>query len=227
MENQERMFLRMSDVGISLAAAGKYEHPLSRIELQKFVYLLDIVAYLYEILPPREGHVTYKRGPYDFAIQNAADSLAFRGLIDIVSIKQRKQGEIQTRYILNSSGKRWLGQIIEWRPFIAKWEAALSIAKKINQLGWDHIVRLVYSEPTFIDRKTFGYGQRLEPYNGLENTAASFFRIITHGLTYGFDNNLPNEELLIKLFIRYLDEFSRASDIRFGSSPENPLMELK
>src|ERR1039457_7706235 len=78
MTEKERNLVRTADVILSLAAASQYGQRLNKIRLQKFIYLADAVSSLFALLPPEESHTTYMHGPYDAAIQRAADTLAFR-----------------------------------------------------------------------------------------------------------------------------------------------------
>ena len=95
MTEKTRVLNRMFDVLIALREAERHKKYLTRIELQKFIYLVDSVSNIYEFMPPQEGHKTYFNGPYDLAIQNAVDSLAFRGLVKILSIELSQKKSIK------------------------------------------------------------------------------------------------------------------------------------
>src|SRR5688572_8648288 len=77
--------LRMRDVALCLHAAAPRHVALNRIRLQKYIYLADVLSIVYAALPPVDGHITYKNGPYDRAIQNAVDALAFRGFVHVMT----------------------------------------------------------------------------------------------------------------------------------------------
>src|SRR4051812_8205442 len=100
MSEHIRVLLRMSDVGMAMSAASKYGQDLNRIRLQKFIYLLDVVGYIYHLLPPRVAHKTYKHGPWDVAIQNAVDALVFRGFAEASKVQRDPNGKIHATYKL-------------------------------------------------------------------------------------------------------------------------------
>src|SRR6266404_7409007 len=212
MESQTRILIRMRDVGFALTAAAEFDQLLSRIRLQKLVYLLDVLVYLVELLPPSERHLTYKHGPFDAAIQNAVDCLAFRGLVRISELYREPNGQIHSNYCLTKAGARWVERLTGDQEFRIRARVAESIAREINSIGWDQLIPLVYAEPTFVTARTLGYGTRLNPHDPLRNSAALVLKTMTHGLRVGFENTVANPELLFRLFFRYLKEFSRLSD---------------
>lgn len=222
MGPQIRVLIRMRDVALALGAAESYNQSLNRIRLQKFIYLLDVVGYLYEILPPREAHTTYKNGPYDYAIQNAVDSLAFRGLAQVLRIKRSPNNKIHAEYGLTPAGKSWLKALTEDGGFGTRWEAALEVAKKVNLRGWSRLVDLVYAEPTFASTKPRGYGQQLPLNNGLENSAAFLMQTINRGISHGFDQATPDRELVVELFFRYLDNYARSQRAQLSETHGEP-----
>ncbi len=201
--------LRMSDACFALGAAGEYNRPLYRIQLQKFIYLLDIVGYIYETLPRLDGYKTYKNGPYDVTVQNAVDSLAFRGLVKVVNVHTADKGKMRATYALNPAGKSWLEQLIKNNTLNIRWQAALVVAQHVNDFGWQRLVDLVYAEPTYRLERQKGYGQKLVPNNGLHNTAAFLLGTISNGLSYGNNIKSINRELMAELFFRYLDGYDQ------------------
>lgn len=220
MAEQTRILKRMLDVGLALGAADKYDQLLNRIRLQKFIYLLDVVSYLYGILPPQSGHITYKHGPFDSAIQNAVDCLAFRGLARVFKVERDSDGSIYAEYGLSQAGKLWVDRITKDARFEIKWGAALDIGQKVDTLGWDRLRALVYAEPTFVASKPKGYGQKLIPEDSLKNSAAFFIETMNWTLRQGFENAYPSRDLLLELFFRYLDDYDHL--IRSRSKPLNP-----
>lgn len=208
MSENIRVLNRMCDVGIALGVAKNHSQLLNRIRLQKFIYLLDVVSFLYQYLPPREGHLTYKQGPYDPSIQNAVDSLAFRGFVKVYNI-ERSGGEIHAEYGLSPAGVTWQQKLVSADGFTIRWQAALEIARWVNSVGWHRLRAMVYAEPTFVGARPHGFGQSIEPYDGLRNSAASLMEMINRGLRHGFEQTPPDRALIIQLFFRYLDSYSR------------------
>jgi hypothetical protein len=212
MESQTRILIRMRDVGFALTAAAEFDQLLSRIRLQKLVYLLDVLVYLVELLPPSERHLTYKHGPFDAAIQNAVDCLAFRGLVRVSELHREPNGQTHSNYGLTKAGARWVERLTGDQEFRIRARVAESIAREINSIGWDQLIPLVYAEPTFVTARTLGYGTRLNPHDPLRNSAALVLKTMTHGLRVGFENTVASPELLFRLFFRYLKEFSHLRD---------------
>lgn len=202
-----RTIVRMRDVGMSLKVASNFGQLLTRTQLQKFVYLLDVVSLLYDLLPPPEAHLTYKYGPYDAAIQNAVDSLAFRGFVAVHDVRRSLEGSVSARYQLMPEGNSWTEQISEMTEFVSRWEAASAVGRQIDDLGWGRLIDLVYAEPTFVSTRHRGYGQPLPVNNGLNNSAAFFMALIKRVLGHGFEKMPIDRELIVDLFFRYLDEY--------------------
>jgi len=212
MESQVRVLIRMRDVGFALRSAAEFKQLLSRIRLQKFVYLLDVLVYLVELLPSFEGHRTYKHGPFDAAIQNAVDCLAFRGFVRVSDVQQETDGQIHSRYGLTREGVNWVEKLTSDNQFRIRANVANSIAKQINGVGWDRLVSLVYAEPTFVTARAFGYGTKLDTNNPLNNSAALVLHTMKHGLHAGFEETTSTPDLMLELFFRYLQKFSSLKD---------------
>jgi hypothetical protein len=208
MWEQIRVLNRMCDVGLALYGANLHKRSLNRIQLQKFIYLLDVVGYLYDIFPPLEGHKTYKNGPYDLAIQNAVDTMAFRELVKVNSLSL-SNGNITSDYELTDAGLSWVRKLLSDKGIAIRQEVAREVTAKVNSLGWYRLVDLVYAEPTFATARPHGYGRLLTPNNGLENTAALLIQTLRYSLYLGDINVQPDRNLLIDLFFRYLDSCSK------------------
>lgn len=206
MSQQTTVLNRMIDVAISLSTASRYHEKLNRIRLQKFIYLLDIVGYMYEVLPPAANHISYNNGPYDAAIQNAVDSLAFRGLVEISDVENLPGRKISCRYSLTEAGQKWAENLTEKKELSLRFEAANTVGKKVNKLGWWRLKDLVYAEPTYVQKRYSGFGQRLDISNGVENTASYLIGLINRSLEVG-EKNTVNRELAVDIFFKYLDNY--------------------
>lgn len=200
----------MCDVAITLSTASVHQQRLNRIRLQKFIYLLDIVGYMYEVLPPAANHISYNNGPYDPAIQNAVDSLAFRGLVEISDVESLPGGNLSSQYILTSDGKEWVKTLVEQEAFKVRSETASIIGKKVEKIGWRRLKDLVYAEPTFVQKRYSGFGQRINITKGTENTAAYLIGLIN--LSLGLrKEQMVNRELAVDIFFKFLDNFDHSS----------------
>lgn len=203
----------MSDVAFALDVASHYGQRLSRIRLQKFIYLLDIVGYMYEMLPPANNHHSYNNGPYDAAIQNAVDSLAFRGLVNVSEVGKSPDGKIQCNYTLTPSGKQWAKSLASRREFKLRYLAANAVGKKLEKLGWKRLVDLVYAEPTYAQRRFSGFGQKINFTDGMQNTAAFLLGVFNQLLGNRGNNSELNRELGLELFFRFLDAYDKSSKL--------------
>ena len=209
MKKQVTVLNRMSDVAITLATASVYEQRLNRIRLQKFIYLLDIVGYMYEVLPPAANHISYKNGPWDRAIQIAVDSLAFRGLVEISDVESLPNGNFSSQYTLTLAGEEWVKILAGQETFKLLFEAASITGKKVEKLGWWRLKNLVYAEPTYVQKKYLGFGQKIDITDGTKNTAAYLMGIFNRLLEERGHNAELNRELATELFFRFLDNYDR------------------
>lgn len=218
MSEKIKVINRMLDVALALNAARTHEQYLNRTQLQKYIYLIDSLSIIYEFLPPKSGHITYNYGPYDKAIQNAVDSLAFRGFIKIQNIKKLDGENLNTQYGLSASGLNFIKKLINNKAFQIRNLATLDIGKKINFFGWNKLVDLVYAEPTFINAKPKGPGQELNPEDMQKTSSAFLINIFKQVLNQGAEDFVPDRKLILELFFRYLNEYSLiASQTNLGN----------
>lgn len=211
MIDRHSILLRMRDVGFALEAAGSYKRQLNRIGLQKFVYLCDAVSRLYEIFPPLDGHYTYKHGPYDPAIQNAVDSLAFRGFVRVHGAERDNTGNVSATYGLSAAGSDFTRILAKVEPFQNRWGAAVDVAAQVNARGWSRLRELAYAEPTYAIERIHGFGRPLKPGDRFRNSTASLLETFKQTLRAGFKDVKPSNRLLLELFFRYLENYSRSS----------------
>lgn len=209
----ERVSLRMRDVAFALLAARRHAATtLNRIGLQKFIYLMDSVATLYDSFPPREGHVTYHHGPYDPAIQNAVDALAFRGLARVVSLRERSD-QLSTAYELNDHGMNWAERLGSYPALQSRWMIASDIAAHASQLGWHRLRALVYAEPTYASVRSGGLGKQLAVASQTDPSTATLLSYFRAALSTRSDGRSPSRELLLDLLFRYLDVFAKRAAV--------------
>lgn len=202
------VLVRMRDVGLALGAAGHYKRSLSRIQLQKFVYLMDSLASIYDLLPPTDGHYTFLHGPYDPSIQSAVDSLAFRGLAQIRSLVRRANGNIASEYSLTKSGERWTDTVRKHPILLERNSVAEIVAYHVNRLGWGRLVPLVYAEPTFLNSRPEGYGKRLKPQRLLSSSSGYLLQLIRQALPTSPE--LATRDVIAEYYFDYLDRYSRS-----------------
>ncbi len=202
------VLLRMQDVGFALAVAGNYGQRLNRIRLQKFIYLQDAVRYVYHLMPLQNGHSTYLHGPFDVAIQNAVDALAFRGLVRIYNVAREDDGSTHAEYGLSSAGKLWVKRVAVSQAFSPQWRLTQHVAQQVDMFGWHRLKFLAYAEPTFASARPHGYGQHLTLTSIRKNSAAFLLNTLERVLFHGLKHEKPASEFMLELFFRYLNEFS-------------------
>lgn len=203
------VIIRMRDVGIALLASGSFGEPLNRLRLQKFVYLLDQVGQLLRVLPPALAHYSFRNGPFDPRIQNAVDSLAFRGLVDIQSLHQARGGSIHCEYTLSVPGLGWAERMSQHPLFSDRSRAAQLIASEVNRIGWGRLRELVYAEPTYLAVRPNGYGEQLRSLQSTDPSSAAIFKGISKSLASGFKKK-PTVDLVVELYFEYLKSYATA-----------------
>lgn len=214
MQETTRIAIRMRDVGLALRAAGEFGHTLNRIRLQKFIYLADAASRTFDIVPIRAGHITYKHGPYDRFIQNAVDSLAFRGLVKIIRLDEDEGGNLQTEYALTKAGILWTTKLAENQAIKVRWAFVHSLSVQVNSLGWQRLRKLVYAEPTFLSAKRHGYGQQLRTDDINASSANFLIQLAQNAINSGFvKKELPPDKLLT-VFFRYLEQYASKDTAR-------------
>lgn len=202
---------RYKDVLLSLAVAHNYGVDLGRLQLQKFIYLSDILSIIWETLAPRYGHYTYKNGPYDSGIQDAVDVLAFRGCVSIIQFTMRSGSTVTATYRISDIGLIIVNDMIKEDFFNRKYDMYKQIAHQVNKRGWDQLRNLVYSEASYSLRRADGNGQRLYSNSILKNES---LRIIL-----GFKSIIQSENVeltrknLSFLFFDFLDNHQHLKNL--------------
>lgn len=198
------MNYRYSDVLISLYFVDKYnQNKIGKVQLQKLIYLADILAVLWEVLGPKYGHETYKYGPYDKDIQNAVDALVFRGFVDIVSFDISSGKSLDVKYKINDLGLDLYESIRKEKIINKKTDFYSHISYEVNKRNWFNLKSMVYSEPSFLSNKIEGYGYGFNHLSLLNNDS---LRIL-----YDFEKMLkPGEKIskqnMIAIFFKLLDK---------------------
>lgn len=205
---------RMGDVILALGEAEAAHVQPTRIQLQKFVYLSDALGQLVGAMKLREGHKIYFNGPYDAAIQNAVDSLAFRGMVRIVGVWKTPSGHTGTKYALSAAGQSLMLRLREAPEFHRKVKVARLVGTELRKLGWSRIVELVYAEPTFVAFRPSGWGGQLAAENGLTISAAFVLAIMRRVAHIVHPEQPVSPEWFAERFFAYLDDY----DHHYGAS---------
>jgi hypothetical protein len=202
---------RMSDVMLALGEAEKAHVLPTRIQLQKFIYLSDVLGQIVGELKPREGHKTYRNGPYDSAIQNAVDALSFRGLARIAGIWRTPSGHKATSYALAEPGRQFLKLVREHPAMTRTVRIVELVGQEMCSLGWDRIVELVYAEPTYVTTRPSGWGVQLNAEDGLTVSAAFLVAIMRRAASTLSDGREASPEWLTDRFFAFLNDYDRGN----------------
>ncbi len=214
MAGSQNILNRMGDVALALSEAEKAYVQPTRIQLQKFVYLTDVLSQLVGTMKLLEGHKIYFNGPYDAAIQNAVDSLAFRGLVRIAGVWKTPSGSTGTKYALAAPGRRLVSRLDETPEFQRKVRVAKLVGIEMRKLGWSRIVDLVYAEPTFVAFRASGWGEQLAAENGLTISAAFVLAVMRRVAGIVHPGEKVSPEWFAERFFAYLNDY----DHHYGAS---------
>jgi hypothetical protein len=207
---------RMGDVILALGEADQAKVRPTKIQLQKFVYLTDVLGQVVGSLKPCEGHKTYRNGPYDPAIQNAVDALAFRGLARVAGVWRTASGHLATSYTLAAPGRDFLAKLRSHPVLARKVQMAGLVGGKLRDLGWDRIVSLVYAEPTYVATRSTGWGSRLAAEDGLAVSAAFVVAVMRRVAGTLSAERSASPEWITDRFFAYLNDYDR----NYGSARE-------
>jgi hypothetical protein len=203
----------MGDVALALNEAAQVKVQPTKIQLQKFVYLTDVLGQVVGSLKPKEAHKTYRNGPYDAAIQNAVDALAFRGLVTVAGVWRTPSGHLATSYKLAAPGGEFVQRISQHQAFAKKTRMASLVGAELRVHGWNRIVSLVYAEPTFVATRPTGWGSRLAAEDGLQVSTAFVVAVLRRAAGTLDPERPASAEWITGRFFAYLDDYAR----RYGN----------
>lgn len=203
---------RMRDVVLALNEAKKVRLHPTRIQLQKFIYLADVLGQVVGVLKPHEGHKTYRNGPYDPAIQNAVDALAFRGLVRIAGVWPTPSGRMGTSYAIAAGGVQLLERILSHPSLVLKVKMAELVGDELRRLGWDRIVRLVYAEPTYVTTRPGGWGSQLRAEDGLQVSTAFVVALMRRVVSTLLEDGEATPEWIVDRFFAFLNDYDRTAN---------------
>lgn len=207
MPSSDKLFNRMADVIFALGEAESARVRPTKIQLQKFVYLADVLCQIVGAMKPRDAHLTYRNGPYDPAVQNAVDCLAFRGLVRVAGVWRTPSGHLATSYALSEPGRKFLQRLRSSPSLSRKSRIAALVGDELLHLGWDRIVALVYAEPTYVSTRPTGWGSALPAENGLTVSAAFLVAIMRRVAGTLSEERPPPPEWISGRFFAYLNDY--------------------
>lgn len=205
---------RYKDVLFALRAANESGESPGRLQLQKLIYLADILSAAWRKIGKPAAFLPYKNGPYDPSIQNVVDTLAFRGLVEVTGLAFRQPRITESNYRLSDAGNGAVDAAAALQPMRDDLELYREIARQVDERGWKNIKALVYAEPTYEATGARNGSRRLRTDTRTTN--------LTLGVLNDFQEAFSREESrpisrsnLIQVFFALLDKHA-------GISPGNP-----
>lgn len=203
---------RFKDVLLSLGAAMGHGVPkgLHRIQLQKFIYLQDVLIAAWREVAKPSAFVPWNRGPYDRQIQNAVDALAFRGFVEVSNLVFRGTRNASSIYRLSSDGMNALGSIRKDTTIEVEFALAEEIAREIERRGWSDIVDLVYAEPTYVSARNRDDARALRTSDPTENVTTQIIRAFQRAWTEGPTQQV-SPDCFVQIAFLVLDEYRHST----------------
>ena len=206
------IYQRYSDVIFALEVSSIFEVELGRLQLQKLVYLCDILSLVWMLISVKNGHRTNNFGPYDPKIQNAVDSLSFRGFVNVSHLKIVDHGKkVSSKYKITESGLILATNLKSKNYYKTKSEIYFCIAHHIDHRGWKYLKDIVYSEPSYLNK--LGHHKKI--------STNSYFGNDTYRLIEKF-NNLKSNDInrlsksnMVSIFFQITDKYREQSELGY------------
>lgn len=205
MPSLQHLDQRAKDVLLALATASAHVEGLGRLQLQKLIYLFDILAVLWRDVDGSNSFLPWNHGPYDRTIQNAVDCLAFRGLVSIDELSFRDVRKAHCSYSLTSAGKLAVERLVKEEAFANDIDLFREIALEITRRGWSKIKEIVYSEPTYNTARVTEQGTTLFVSQNY-NLSWKLVRGVRDGFELGRKKPM-SRRTLVQVFFATLDQY--------------------
>lgn len=131
---------------------------LSRLTLQKILYLSGALSPLKDVLLEYLKFNAEMLGPYERRIQNTVDHLVGIGLVDVAYFEETRKGGALTNYIITDTGQIVVDRLIQYSNEEEKaWWISLVIsmtysyleASDLNGTVDEKVRTMVYQDPTY------------------------------------------------------------------------------
>ena len=184
----------------------------TKLQMQKGVYLIQILSPVYEIAESFVKFFSYNHGPYSKELQTAIHHLCCCGLVSLDLYEPWNKG--RALYSITLKGKSAVIKLSDSLQFRRMLDLSRIISNLIDVYGIENIVRLVYEEPTFKRIKQSGTPNRVIPSEQDKNLTVKLVRELeTISKELFHRNNLSVESLLLAYF-----DFLRAKMFNSESS---------
>lgn len=202
---------RSKDVLLALSVAGDFRQTLNRLQLQKLVYLFDVLALSWRHVGSPRGFRPWHNGPYDAAVQNAVDALAFRGFVAATDVAFRRTRNAEARYSLTEAGAQAVDRLAENAAIANDLQLLRAIGAEIDHRGWKKIKEIVYSEPTYNRARAKSEMSELPVNNVLENLSSRLLSDLKRA--FDMDSAEPmSAGTLVQALFAILDQYRAQED---------------
>lgn len=191
---------------------------LSKLTLQKVLYLSGAFAPLKDVLLEYLKFNAEKLGPYERTIQNTIDHLVGIGLVDVTYFEETNKGGALTHYVITDTGKETVRCLVLypheeekawWISLVTRLSYSYLVADGLNGTVDEKIRNIVYQDPTYEPYKKKNLFRRLidlSDKNGLTYQFSEFLK------TYSTGNNIlsadlserKKAEIMLVTFMEYL-----------------------
>lgn len=213
-------FKRLNEILYLFYSADELKWPhISKIGVQKCLYLSEILSPLKEIILSFLNFVYLHKGPYSKDVQNMLDSLVALNAIEVVSFTTI-DGNSYVDYKINEAGRALVENLalypvekekLVWIQTVMKvvdaYKGCYGLSEQYK--GVDRIIDLVYQEPTFRELRHRQAKWEAIPF-GAENKLTvellNFLKTIEQELPENFDRSKYrlNLEAILLSFFEYL-----------------------
>ena len=181
---QLRNYHMANEILYALSAAKKTSvGHLSRLTLQKVLYLSGALAPLKDIALVYIRFNAANLGPYERRIQNTIDHLVGIGLADVIYFDKTKMGGALTNYIITDIGTEVVDRLIKypneeekawWVSLVTSMVYSYLVSAGLRGTVDDKVRSIVYQDPTY------------KPYRKEKVYKRLIDLSVANGLTYQF-----------------------------------------
>jgi hypothetical protein len=220
IKRENEYFKRSNEILYLFYAADDLRWPhISKIGVQKCLYLSEILSPLKEIILSFVNFIYLHKGPYSKDVQNILDSLVAQNAIEVVSFTTA-DGNSYVDYKITEAGRDLVENLalypiekekLVWIKTVMNvvdaYKGCYGLSEQYK--GVDRIIDLVYQEPTFREIRKRKAKWEIIPFgaeNKLTVELVNFLKNIEQELPENFDKKKYslNLETILLLFFEYL-----------------------
>ena len=193
------------------------EGTLSKLSLQKLLYLSGALAPIKSIVLEYLHFITEKRGPYSKDIQNTVDHLVAIGLVKIIQFEEIKGGSL-ANYRISEAGHTVVDLLIQypqeadkcwWISLVTRLIFSYFHGEGLKGKNDEKIKSLVYQDPTYKNLRAkalFHHLIELDDQKGVTFKLISLMQeyIEKHRSNISKINHGRRAEILLSSFFEYL-----------------------